>query len=333
MRALSLRRRGESAPTPSCSTVLITGASSGIGRATALRLSRPGMGIALVSRSEETLRLVQEQCRSRGADTCVVVADVADAEAVERAFRQASTALGPLDAVVHSAAALAYGRFEDVPAEVFDRALDTTLGGTVNVSRSALAHFRANGGCGSLVLLGSLLGKIATPYMSSYVTAKWAVHGLVRTVQIETRSEPGIDVSLVSPGGVNTPVYRQAGTYLGWHGRPPPPVDSPERVARAVVAAVERPRRETSVGLANPIAVLGFRALPGVYDLLVTPLMRLGGVSRDEAPHSPGNVLEPQPTGDAVHGAWGRHWLRPVGVGAGVLVSGAAWLSQRAGRR
>ena len=145
------------------------------------------------------MRLVQEECRSRGADACVVVADVADANAVERAFSQASTALGPLDAVVHSAAALAYGRFEDVPAEVFDRALATTLGGTVNVSRSSLAHFHASGGRGSLVLIGSLLGKIATPYMSSYVTAKWAVHGLARALQIEARGTPGSRSALSRP--------------------------------------------------------------------------------------------------------------------------------------
>jgi hypothetical protein len=169
--------------------------------------------------------------------------------------------------------------------------------------------------------------------MSSYVTAKWAVHGLVRTLQIEARSEPGIAISLVSPGGVNTPVYRQAGTYLGWHGRPPPPVDSPERVARSVVSAVERPRRETSVGLGNPVAVLGFRLLPGAYDRLVTPLMRIGGISRDASPPTPGNVLHPVPSGDAVHGRWGRHWLRPLAAGTAAAATGLAWLSQRSGRR
>lgn len=316
-------------------TVLVTGASSGIGRATARLLASRGANVVLVARSAESLAQAEQECRAvapPGTRTLVVVADVADADAVDKGLDTAADRFGRLDAVVHSAAVLAYGRFEDVPADVFDTAISVTLGGTANTIRSTLRHFRDQDG-GSLVVVGSLLGKIATPYMSSYVTAKWAVHGLVRTVQIETRSEPGIDVSLVSPGGVNTPVYRQAGTYLGWHGRPPPPVDSPERVARAVVAALERPRRETSVGLANPFAVLGFRALPGVYDLLVTPLMRLGGISRDEAAASPGNVLEPQPFGDALHGAWGRHWLRPVSAGAGALLTGAAWLSQRSGRR
>lgn len=300
-------------------TVVVTGASSGIGRACAGLLAGQGANVVLVARSPDSLAAAEAECRAAGAETLVLVADVADGDAVDAVVRRAVDRFGRVDAVVHSAAVLAYGRFEDVPAPVFDAALSVTVGGTANVARAALRCVREQGQ-GTLVAVGSLLGKIATPFMSSYVTAKWAVHGLVRTLQIETRSEPGISVSLVSPGGVNTPVYRQAGSYLGWHGRPPPPVDSPERVARAVAEALERPRREVSVGLANPLAVLGFRLLPGVYDTLVTPLMRAGGISRDRAEVSPGNVLEPRPTGDAVHGAWGRHWLRPVvGVGAAAL--------------
>jgi short-subunit dehydrogenase len=237
------------------------------------------------------------------------VADVGDVEDVDGAFDEARRVFGGLDGVVHSAAALAYGRFEDVPAEVFDAAVQTTLIGTANVARCALREFSAGGG-GSLVVVGSLLGKISTPYLSSYVTPKWGVHGLVRTLQIEARSTPGIDISLVSPGGVNTPVYLQAGTYLQRHGRPPPPVDPPEKVARAVVQTLRRPRRETSVGLANPLTVAGFRLAPAVFDLLVTPLMRVGGLSRGQVDNSPGNVLGPLPEGHAVHGRWGRRRTR-----------------------
>jgi NAD(P)-dependent dehydrogenase (short-subunit alcohol dehydrogenase family) len=309
----------------------VTGATSGIGRATALALAERGDRLVLLARSAETLEETARECRARGAVATPVVADVADAAAVEEAFAAAAREHGRVDAVVHSAAVLAYGRFEDVPAEVFDRALAVTLGGTANVARSALGHFRSDpgpqGGRGSLVVVGSLLGKIAVPFMSSYVTAKWGVHALVRTLQIEARGEPGIAVSLVSPGGVNTPVYRQAGTYLGWHGRPPPPVDPPQKVARAVLRAIDRPRRDDGVGVANPVVVLGFRALPVVFDAWVTPLMRVGGISRDAAAPGPGNVLDAAPHGEAVHGAWGRHWLRPAAV-AGL---GAAALGVRAG--
>ena len=303
-------------------TVLITGASSGIGRATALRLARTGANLVLVSRSAGVLDALRAECEALGGHAIVSVADVADATAVEAAFRAAGATFGSVDGVVHSATALAYGRFEDVPQEVFDRSIETTLIGTANVARSALASFKATGG-GSLVVLGSLLGKISTPYMSSYVTAKWGVHGLVRTLQIEARSTPDTHVSLVWPGGVDTPVYLQAGTYLARHGRPPPPVDSPEKVARVVVRALWRPRRESPVGVANHLVVTGFRLAPAVFDRIVTPLMRAGGLSRGAAQNAPGNVLSPQPAGEALHGRWGRHWLRPaaaVGVAATAAV-------------
>lgn len=310
-------------------TVIVTGASSGIGRATARRLARDGANVVLVSRSAEALDQVRVLCESLGGHALVVVSDVTDAESVDAAFRAASARFGQVDGVVHSAAVLAYGRFEDVPREVFDHSIETTLIGTANVARSALASFRATGG-GSLVVLGSLLGKISTPYMSSYITAKWGVHGLVRTLQIEARSTPGTHVSLVWPGGVDTPVYLQAGTYLARHGRPPPPVDSPEKVARVVVRALGRPRRESPVGVANHLVVTGFRLAPGVFDRIVTPLMRAGGLSRGEVANSPGNVLAPQPGGEGLHGRWGRHWLRPA---ATVGLVAAAAMTHRTHRK
>jgi hypothetical protein len=140
--------------------------------------------------------------------------------------------------------------------------------------------------------------------MSSYVTGKWGVHGLARVLQLEARQTPGVSVSMVSPGSVNTPAYSQAGTYAGFEGRPPPPVDPPEKVAQAVLRALQQPSRDRSVGLANHVVVLGFRLLPAVYDVLVTPLMRLGGLSRRPMPATSGNVLHPEPAGDAQHGVW-----------------------------
>ena len=286
--------------------VIVIGASSGIGKASALALARTGASLVLASRSESALSQVARECVELGGSARVVVTDVSDADSVSDLFTEA-TAHGAVGGVIHSAAALAYGRFEDVPAQVFDQAMATTLIGTANVARSALRVFREQDAHGSLVVVGSLLGKIATPYMSSYVTAKWGVHGLVRTLQIEARATPGIHISLVSPGGVDTPVYRQAGTYLSRHGRPPPPVDPPEKVADAAVAALQHPRRDRSVGIANGVVVAGFRLLPGVFDVLVSPLMRLGGLTGSKVPATPGNVLEPQPDGEAVRDRW-RRW-------------------------
>jgi NAD(P)-dependent dehydrogenase (short-subunit alcohol dehydrogenase family) len=311
--------------------VLVTGASSGIGRATALQLARPGARLVLASRSAQALAEVERDCAAQGATVLVVPTDVSDPAAVEALFATAVDRFGRVDAVVNSAAVVAYGRLEDVPDEVYDHALEVNLLGTVRVARTALRLFRTQGG-GRLVVVGSLLGKIATPYMSSYVAGKWGVHGLVRTLRIEARRTPGVHVSLVSPGSVNTPVYAQAGSFTGRVGRPPPPVDAPEKVARAVVRAIERPRRETSVGLANSLTVFGFRFLSGVFDMLVTLLMDWGGQSLTRVEPNAGNVLEPRPAGEAVHGQWGRRWLRlvPATLAAG---SGAAVVAVRRARR
>jgi short-subunit dehydrogenase len=289
--------------------VVVTGASSGIGRATALQLAGRGDDLVLVSRSRSVLEQVRQECLARGAGRVLVhPADVADRVLVEDVFDQAVAVLGRVDGVVHAAAVLAYGRFEDVPAEVFDATVAINLTGTANVARSALRVFREAGG-GRLVVLGSVLGKMTSPFMSPYATSKWAVHGLVRTLQIEARQTPGVGISLVGPGGVNTPIYHLAGSYTGRGGHPPPPVDPPEKVASAVVDALDRPTRDRSVGLANPVMVLAFRALPGVFDRLVTPLMRLAGQSRTRVPANPGNVLEPRPEGERVHGDWPRRFL------------------------
>jgi NAD(P)-dependent dehydrogenase (short-subunit alcohol dehydrogenase family) len=309
--------------------VIITGASSGIGRATAQMLARRGDRLVLAARSGQALDATARECGV--AETLVVPTDVADPAAVDALFAAAVSRFGRVDAVVHSVTVVAYGRFDEVPAPVFDQVIAVTLTGTANVARTALRLFPGAGG-GRLVLVGSLLGKIATPYMSSYVTAKWAVHGLARTLQIEARQTPGVDVSLVSPGGVDTPVYRQAASYYGRGFRPPPPVDPPEKVARAVVRSLDRPRRETSVGIANPLVVAGFRSLPFVYDRLVGPLMRVGGLSKAPVPPHDGNVFAPVPAGEATHGEWGRHWLRGAAAGATGLGAAAA-LAVRWSRR
>lgn len=290
------------------SVVLVTGASSGIGRATALALAGRGDSVILASRSVRALEEVAVACKARGGEALAVPVDVGDRDAVESLFVVAEDRFGRIDAVVNAAAVLAYGRFDDVPAEVFDKVQRTNVIGAANVARAALEHFREHDG-GSLVLIGSVVGKITAPTMSSYVASKWAVHGLARTLQVEARTTPGIDVTLVAPGAVDTPIYLLAGSYTGFGGRPPPPVDSPEKVAARIIDALDRPRREVSVGLLNGLMTAGFRLLPGVFDLLVGPLMARLATSRTPRGPSPGNVFEPAPETESVHGGW---WSLPL---------------------
>lgn len=289
-------------------TVLVTGASSGIGRATAHLLAEQGARLVLAARSKESLEQARQECVGRGAaDVLVLPTDVGDRDAVDALFDETVQRFGRVDGVVHAAAVLAYGRFEEVPPDVFDRILTTNITGTTNVARSALRVFDTQQR-GSLVVVGSVVAKIATPYMSTYATSKWAIQGLVRTLQIEARAKQGVHVSLVSPGGVDTPIYDLAGSYTGHPGHPPPPVTSPERVARAIVSALDKPARDIDVGAANWLMVTGFRVLPGVYDLLVSPMLRLLGQGRDTVEPNPGNVFDADPAREAVHGRWPHVW-------------------------
>ena len=295
-------------PTPmntgSPETVLITGASSGIGRATALELAGRGARLVLVARGEDSLEEAAAEARTAGAaEVLVHPADVTDEDAVRAAVEGAVARFGRIDVVVHAAQVMAYGSIEELPREVYETVVDVAVHGTANVARVVLPVFRTQG-AGHLVVVNSLLGSVAAPLMGSYVTAKWGQLGLVRVLQQETRDEPGISVSAVQPGGVDTPIYFQAASWTGSTGRPPPPVYSPQRVARVVLSTLDRPRRVVQAGLFNPLITAGFRLLPGIYDHLVGPLLQRLAIADDEVAPTTGNVFASRPDGNATEGHW-----------------------------
>ena len=294
--------------------VVVTGASSGIGLSTARAFAARGDHLVLASRSGDRLAQVAAQCLAEGAGgALVVVTDVAEERSAQNLIDTAVATHGRVDVVVHSATVMAYGAIEELPPEIFRAVVDTAIQGTFFVARAALEVFRAQRR-GHLVVVNSLLGSIAAPEMGAYVVAKWGQAGLIRVLQLETRNEPEILVSTVSPGGVNTPIYYQAANVTGRSARPPLPVDSPEKVARAILSCVDRRRARVSVGPANPLIVAGFRLLPKVYDALVTPLLHLASLTRRPATEpTAGNVLRPRPGGEAEHG----RWPGPLGVPRG----------------
>jgi NAD(P)-dependent dehydrogenase (short-subunit alcohol dehydrogenase family) len=284
--------------------VLVTGASSGIGRATAIQLAGRGARLILVARGRESLEEAAAEARAAGAEAALVrPADVTDEDAVQAAVDDAVAEFGRVDVVVHAAQVMAYGRIEDVPRKVYEQVVDVALHGTAVVARVVLPLFRKQG-AGHLVVVNSLLGNIATPLLGSYVAAKWGQLGLVRVLQQETRDEPGISVSAVQPGGVDTPIYVQAASWTGSTGRPPPPVYSPQRVARTVLSTLDRPRRIVQAGFFNPLITAGFRLVPGVFDVLVGPLLQRMAIADDDVPPTEGNVFESRPAGNATEGRW-----------------------------
>jgi len=301
--------------------VVVVGASSGIGRATAHGLAARGDHLVLLARSSGPLTDTADECLQLGAASAQPCpADVTDAAAVDAVMAQVRADHGRVDAVVHSAGVVAYGRFDEVPAEVWDGVLRTNLLGAANVARSVLPDMRAHNH-GTVVLVGSLLGEIAVLDMSAYVVSKWAVRALGRELQLDNRDRSGVQVSVVSPGGVDTPIYAQAANYLGRDVRPPPPVYTAEAVAAAVVDAVDSPRKRVSVGIANAVIKTGFTVTPGLYDVLVGPLFATLANGRSALPATAGNILQPQPAAESVAGGHGYALWAVVKDVAAALVS------------
>lgn len=289
------RRLRSGGPQPPVAAALVTGASGGIGGALARRLAAEGVDLVLAGRDQQALDAVARDCRRAGVDAATVMLDIRDDAAVTRAIDHIVDRYGSKVAVIHCAAVMSYGVFDEVPERVVTEVVRTNVLGSASIARAALRAFRRTGG-GHLVVIGSLLGEVPAPYVSAYVLSKWAVHGLVRTLQLETRHHGGVAVSLVAPGAIETLIYRHAATTLGRHGSPPPPVRPPEAVADRVVSVLRRPRRLTHVGPANRLIIAGFRTVPFLYDRLALPLMRTFGLAtwRGLQPTT-GNVLGSSP--------------------------------------
>jgi NAD(P)-dependent dehydrogenase (short-subunit alcohol dehydrogenase family) len=284
--------------------ILIFGGSSGIGRATAIRFARQGASLVLVSRSEQSLTEAAAECRQAGASAVEVApADVLDRAGVQAAVDRTTGTFGRLDVVVHSATVMAYGRLEELDPDVFERVVDTALHGTNNVVQAVMPVFRRQQR-GSLIVVSSLLASITAPTMGAYVAAKWGQLGMLRTLQQELRDLPDVHVSAVAPGSTSTPIYEQAATVAGHAGHPPPPVYTPERVARAIVARVADPRRLKQSGLLNHLIIAGFRLFPPVFDALVGPLLTTFGLARAPVAPTTGNVFTPVPEKETTRGRY-----------------------------
>lgn len=255
--------------------VVVTGASTGIGKETALLFAGRHARLSLASRSEAALELVAEECRAAGAaDVVVLSVDIAEADQVQKLFDETLARFGRIDVVAQCAALTAFGPFEDLPVEVFDTVVRTNLIGAVNVARSSLTHFHERGQ-GHLVLLGSLLGQAAMPYQSAYVVSKFGVHGLVRALRQENSHLPGVKVHGVYPGPVDTAMSGNAGNYFGRAARVPPTAVGPIIVAAAIVRATTRGRStERHVGWLNRPMVLFYSLFPSLFDAFAAQLTR-----------------------------------------------------------
>jgi NAD(P)-dependent dehydrogenase (short-subunit alcohol dehydrogenase family) len=283
----------------------------------------------LLARAEGPLKEAAVACEEVGAaSTLVVPADVGDDAAVAEAVRTTLDRHGRIDVVVSNAGVVSYGRVEEVPPEVFDGVLRTNLHGSVNLARHVVPVLRRQQQ-GSLVLVGSVIGHIAVPGMTAYSLSKWGVRALARHLQLENRDLPDVHVGYVAPGGVDTPIYAQAANYDGHEGSPPPPVSSPDKVARQILDKVGRSHGRAQLTPFNDVIRFGFTALPRVYDVLVAPLFKVMAVdlARPIEPWT-GNVLQSRPDQDAPTGGYGSV-LRTIAANVGAVARGVLGDSDR----
>ena len=321
-------------------TLVITGASSGIGLATALEAARRGANLVLVARSAENLDEAAERCRSLGADVETVAADVADRAVMDLVAERATERFGGFDTWVNNAGASVYGELKDVPEEAARTVFSTNYWGTVHGSLVAAEHFRGRGGetGGALVNVGSVLSDRAIPLQGHYCASKHAIKGFTDTLRMELEKEGvPVSVTLIKPSAINTPYPEHAANYMDKEPALPTPAYAPEVVARAILSAAERPVRDVTVGAKDgAIAVLG-----GIAPRLTDKLMQAAffDQQKQDTPASgdrSGTLQEPEAGSGRVHGnadghvfqssPWTQLQTRPyaaagVALGAGLALA------------
>jgi NAD(P)-dependent dehydrogenase (short-subunit alcohol dehydrogenase family) len=285
--------------------VVITGASSGIGRATALHLARHGASLVLGARREDVVAEVAERCQVAGADAISLGLDVTDPASIDRFAAAAVERFGRIDVWINNAGVYSVGRFEDTPPEIVDRVLATNLLGVVSGSRAALRQFRAQGDTGTLINVSSMIGGLAGPYVSAYATSKWGVRGFSFALREELRDSPGIDVCVVRPSSIDTPIFRHSANFSGRALKALTPTYPADEAAHVIGRLIGRPRREVIVGRSGRALVLAHGIAPGLGDRIFGARATRNQFDGDRAAAATdGNVLEPDPGWRSASGDW-----------------------------
>jgi NAD(P)-dependent dehydrogenase (short-subunit alcohol dehydrogenase family) len=306
--------------------VVVTGASSGIGRATTEALAAAGATVVATARRAEPLEeLARTYDGHDGGGTVVPMpAEITDADAVDRIAAETMGRFGRLDGWVNNAAVEQYGRFEELPLDEWRRVVEVNLFGQVNGARAAIPYFREQGR-GVLVNVASVLAKVAAPFQSAYVTSKFGIRGLSDALRSELDDVPDIDVCTILPGPIDTPLFQHAANRMGVVVKPPEPTIDADRVAAAIVRALRRPKREIAVGASTRLGLIGNRLAPGLTDRVNAAAMKQVHFAHDEpTPPTSGNVFEPVAFGTEVSGGWKPHRGGTSGRAVTLLGLGAA---------
>jgi short-subunit dehydrogenase len=247
--------------------VVITGASSGIGLATARRLGERGATLLLAARNEEALAKIAEDIRGYGVRCEHVVADVGVEADVARIARTAIERFGGFDTWINDAGTSIYGKLWDTPIEDARRLFETNYWGTVYGSLEAVSHLKEKGG--ALINVNSVLGDFSIPEQGTYCASKHAAKGFSNSLREEiVAAKLPISLTLIKPSAIATPFPEHAVSYMDSFGKLPPPLYAPELVADAIMHACENPVRELTVGSAGKAQTILFNWAPWLAEPL-----------------------------------------------------------------